>query len=133
MNTIVATTTSANLYPFVTKAALKERLASDPEFRKQAMVLLFELQTAHEQNTSTTLSKNRQGFMSSHAVHGTRIAKLIKAGEEPSSEDWTLIDAIAPRYTRQLACWHRAQAIANNPALKAVAALFSADDSDATE
>jgi len=121
------TSTTANLYPFVTKASLKIRLEAEPAFRHQAMVILFTLQTQYEQETSTTLNRNRQGFMSSHAVHGTRIAKLIKAGEPLSIEDEVRVDAIAPRYTRQLAVFFRAQAIAENPALKAVAALFSAD------
>ena len=121
---------AANLYPFVTKSTLKARLAAEPEFRAQAMVILLALQTQHEQDTSTTLSKNRQGFMSSHAVHGTRIAKAIKAGEILSDEDQGRVDAIAPRYTRQLAVYFRAKAIAEDPALKAVAALFSADNTD---
>jgi len=125
MNT--TTTTTANLYPFVTKAMLKARLEAEPAFRHQAMLILFALQTAHEQATDTTLNKNRQGFMSSHAVHGGRIARLIGAGETLSPEDEARVDSIAPRYTRQLAVYFRAQAIAENPALKAVAALFSAD------
>jgi len=125
MNT--TTTTTANLYPFVTKAMLKSRLESEPAFRHQAMLILFALQTAHEQATDTTLNKNRQGFMSSHAVHGGRIARLIGAGETLSPENEARVDSIAPRYTRQLAVYFRAQAIAENPALKAVAALFSAD------
>ena len=118
---------TANLYPFVTKATLKARLAAEPDFRHQAMVILLALQTQYEQDTSTTLNKNRQGFMSSHAVHGTRIAKAIKAGEPLSAEDEDRVNAIAPRYTRQLAVYFRAKAIAEDPALKAVAALFSAD------
>jgi hypothetical protein len=120
-------TTTANLYPFVTKAQIKAQLETDAEYRHQAMVILFTLQTEYEQQTSTTLNKNRQGFMSSHAVHGTRIARLIKAGEPLSAEDEARVDAIAPRYSRQLAVFWRAKEIADNPALKAVAALFSAD------
>lgn len=123
----MSNTTSANLYPFVTKAQIKAKLENDPEYRKQAMCILLALQTEHEQATESTLNKNRQGFMSSHAVHGTRVAKKIMTGEELSSEDWGHVDAIAPRYTRQLACYFRAKAIAENPALKTVAALFSAD------
>lgn len=119
-------TSSANLYPFLTKAQIKERLESDPEFRRQAMVILFTLQTQHEQDTSTTLNKNRQGFMSSHAVNGTRVAKKIQAGEELSPEDTAHVEAIAPRYSRQLAVYFRAKAIAEQPALQAVARLFSA-------
>jgi len=123
-------TTSANLYPFVTKAQIKAQLENDPEYRKQAMCILLALQTEHEQATESTLNKNRQGFMSSHAVHGTRIAKKIMAGEELSVEDWGKVDSIAPRYTRQLACYFRAKAIAENPALKTVASLFSAGGKD---
>ncbi len=125
--------TTANLYPFVTKAQIKERLEQDPQYRRQAMVILFALQTAYEQDTSTTLSKNRQGFMSSHSVWGTRIAKKLNAGEELSAEEVGKMDAIAPRYSRQLAVHFRAQMIAEQPALKAVAALFSAAGKDAPE
>lgn len=117
----------ANLYPFLTKAQIKDRLESDSEFRKQAILILFKLQTEHEQMTSSTLVRNRRGFMSSHAVHGTRIARLIEAGEPLSPEDEARVAEIAPRYSRQLATYFRAQAIAEQPELKAVAALFSAD------
>jgi hypothetical protein len=118
--------TSANLYPFVTKAALRERLSSDAAFRREAMVILFTLQTNWEQSTSSTKDKNRQGFMSSHAVNGSRVARKIAAGEELSPEDEAHVEKIAPRYTRQLAVYYRARAIAEQPALQAVAALFSA-------
>lgn len=120
------TPASANLYPFLTKAQIKERLESDPQFRLEAMAILLALQTEYEQQTSTTLNKNRQGFMSSHAVNGTRVARKINSGEELSSEDWRHVDAIAPRYSRQLAVFFRAKAIAEQPALQAVARLFSA-------
>jgi len=123
MNNTTATT--ANLYPFLTKAQIKERLTADSEFRKTAMVILFTLQTQYEQETSTTLNKNRQGFMSSHSVWGTKIARAIKAGEELTPEMHDKMDAIAPRYSRQLAVFFRAQAIAEQPALQAAAALFS--------
>jgi len=119
------TATTANLYPFLTKAQIKEKLAADADFRRKAMVILFTLQTAYEQDTSSTLNKNRQGFMSSHAVWGTKIAKAIKAGEELTPEMHDKMAAIAPRYSRQLAVYFRAQAIAEQPALKAAAALFS--------
>ena len=127
MTTAIETTKSANLYPFLTKAQIKARLEAEPAFRKEAMCLLHTLQTAWEQTSLQTKDKNRQGFMSSHAVHGGRIARLIGAGETLSPEDEARVDSIAPRYTRQLAVYFRAQAIAENPALKAVAALFSAD------
>jgi hypothetical protein len=118
---------SGNLYPFVTKAQIKEKLESDPLYRCEAMAILHTLQTEHEQATKSTLSKNRQGFMSSHAVKGSEVAVKIKAGEKLTEEDWKTVDKIAPRYSRQLATFARAQAIASDPALAKTAALFSAD------
>jgi len=118
---------SGNLYPFVTKATIKSQLETDPDFRVQAMAILHTLQTEHEQATKSTLNKNRQGFMSSHAVKGSKVAEKIKAGEKLTEEDWRVVDSIAPRYSRQLATYMRAKAIAENPALAQTAALFSAD------
>ena len=120
-------TISGNLYPFVTKATIKTRLDSDPQFRLQAMCILHTLQTEFEQETKQTLSKNRQGFMSSHASKGCTVAVKIKAGEKLTEEDWAVVNSIAPRYSRQLATWSRAQAIANDPALAKVAEMFSAN------
>ena len=120
-------TTSANLYPFVTKTQIKNRLETEPTFRLQAMAILHTLQTEHEQATKSTKNKNRQGFMSSHAVKGSTVAEKIKAGEPLSDEDMQTVDKIAPRYSRQLATFFRAQAIANDPALAKVANMFSAD------
>ena len=118
--------TTANLYPFITKAQLKTRLQEDSSFRKEAIVILFALQTSWEQDTASTKDKNRQGFMSSHAVNGSKVARKIIAGEDLSPEDEVHVNRIAPRYTRQLALYFRAKAIAEQPALQAVAALFSA-------
>lgn len=123
----MTTNNTGNLYPFVTKAQIKAKLESDPQYRCEAMAILHTLQTEHEQATKTTLNKNRQGFMSSHAVRGSEVAVKIKAGEKLTEEDWAIVDKIAPRYSRQLATFARAQAIANDPALAKTAALFSAD------
>jgi hypothetical protein len=116
----------ANLYPFLSKAQIKARLDSDPGFCREVMCVLLKLQTEHEQATETTLNRNRQGFMSSHAVHGTRIAKKILSGEPLSGDEDAKVAEIAPRYSRQMACYFRARAIAEQPELAAVAALFSA-------
>jgi hypothetical protein len=118
------------LYPFLTKNQIKERLVNEPEFQKEAMVLLLQFQTDHEQATETTKDRNRQGFMSSHAVNGTRVAKKIVNGEDLSDDDWAKIGAIAPRYSRQLAHYYRAKMLVEQPELRKVAALFSADISE---
>ena len=118
---------SGNLYPFVTKRSIKERLDSDQAYRIEAMAILHTLQTEHEQATKSTLNKNRMGFMSSHAVKGSKVAEKIKAGEPLTEEDLAVCDTIAPRYSRQLATFARAQAIANDPALAKTAEMFSAN------
>jgi hypothetical protein len=114
-------------YPFVSKNIIKAQLEADPEYRKSAIVMLFQKQTEHEQATKSTLSRNRVGFMSSHSVRGSTIAQKVLAGEALTDEDWEQINKIAPRYSRQLACFMRAEAIAANPELARVAAMFSAD------
>jgi len=121
-----------NLYPFVTKNQIKTRLTESPAFRCEAMAILHTLQTEFEQGTRSTRDKNRQGFMSSHAVNGSRVAEKIKAGAELTAEDWEHIDRIAPRYTRQLALVLRARQLVEQPELAAVAKLFSADVSGAS-
>jgi hypothetical protein len=118
---------SGNLYPFVTKKTIKAKLDTDQAYRIQAMAILHTLQTEHEQATNSTVVKNRQGFMSSHAVKGSKVALKIKAGEPLSPEDLDVVDTIAPRYSRQLATFARAQAIAADPALAATAEMFSAN------
>lgn len=110
-------------YPFVTKAQIAASL-QDFGVACAAMVILFERQTAFEQETASTLNKNRRGFMSSHAVHGTRIAKALKAGEALSEEDAARVLAIAPRYTRQLAEHFREVALQQDPTLAEKASCF---------
>jgi|HubBroStandDraft_6_1064221.scaffolds.fasta_scaffold180191_2 hypothetical protein len=118
---------TGNLYPFITKAQIKAKLAASFEYRCEAVALLHTLQTAHEQATLSTLNRNHQGFMSSHSVKGSKVAMKLKAGEPLTAEDAETVDRIAPRYSRQLATFARAQAIANDPALAEVARVFSAD------
>jgi hypothetical protein len=111
-------------YPFVTKAQIKARLDADPEYRKEVIVTLYQLQTEDEQESGSTRHSNRYGFMSSHAVNGSRLAVKIQAGEPLTEKDHDLIDAIAPRYSRQLATLAREEAIVADPSLKSVAAVF---------
>jgi hypothetical protein len=128
---------TTNLYPFVSKSTVKAQLEGSYEFRLQAMTTLLAMQTTHEQATESTVSRNRVGFMSSHAKHGTRIAKLIADGQPLTDEDVALVNTIAPRYSRQIASFMRDEAIRQNPELAKTAALFSvkvpADVTDATD
>ena len=122
---------TANLYPFLTKAQIAERLYQSFEARCEAMCLLHTLQTEYEQSRRVTLSRNRQGFMSSHAVVGSRVAEKLKAGETLEDEDVIAINKIAPRYTRQLAVYERAKQIAENPELQKFVAMFGEQTEEA--
>jgi hypothetical protein len=119
---------STNLYPFTTKKSIMARLATDPAYRNEVMVQLYHAQTYREQCTNSTIVSNKVGFMSSHSVHGSRIAKKLIAGETLTAEDQAKVDAIAPRYSRQIALFMRAEAIAANPELAEVAKTFSANN-----
>lgn len=113
-----------NQYPYVTKKEIKANIEGDIDYACACIVTLWHRQTEHEQNTESTLTRNRSGFMSSHAVHGSRIAKKILAGEDLSEEDVARVQAIAPRYTKQLAAAARSKALEENPELAAQAAVF---------
>lgn len=115
---------SNNNYPFQSKAAIKARLTDDAAFRHECLVVLYNRQTADEQDTKETKWRNKMGFMSSHAVHGTRIAQLVIAGEAISDEDEGRIEAIVPRYSKQLAAHFRDAAKAENPELAEAGSTF---------
>lgn len=124
-NAATATSDSPKkLYPFLTKAQIKARLSTDHGFCCQAILILYALQTEHEQAKSTTVDRNRHGFMSSHAVRGTALAKKLQAGDALTDEESAQVDEIASHYSRQLAVYFRAQEITNQPALREIAALF---------
>lgn len=122
--TTMTTTNSSKLYPFETKAQIAAKLAGSDEAVKTAIVRLWTEQTKHEQETKTTEVKNRRGFMSSHAVNGSKLAEKIQSGAELSAEEMDKARAMACRYTRQLAVFSREDALAANPELRATAAIF---------
>jgi hypothetical protein len=111
-------------YPFLTKAQIAANIANDFGFACSVITTLYERQTTFEQETKSTLNKNRRGFMSSHAVNGTKVALKIKAGEPLTDEDRGHVEAIAPRYTKQMADHFRQAAIEADPTLAEKAACF---------
>jgi hypothetical protein len=111
-------------YPFLTKAQIAASIGSDFQFACSVIVTLYDRQTTFEQETKSTLNKNRRGFMSSHAVNGTKLALKIRAGEDLTDEDVARVHEIAPRYTKQMADHFRQAAIEADPALAAKAACF---------
>ena len=88
------------------------------------MVLMYWLQTEAEQQARDTKDRNRAGFMSSHAWHGTRIAEQLIAGESLSEEDVARVREIAPRYSKQVTRQLIRAALADNPRLAAYAVTF---------
>ena len=114
-----------NMYPFVGAKAVKAKLESSREARELAFVTLFHLQTEFEQEKQETKDRNKRGFMSSHAWHGSRIAKAMIAGETLSDEDSARIDEYAVRYSKQMTAALRSQAIADEPELGVTARQFS--------
>ena len=113
-------------YPFRSKRAILDQVAEDDAFMLHCLCILHDRQTAHEQATKSTKSKNRQGFMSSHAVRGCELAEKVKSNEPLSDEEVGLARAITGRYGKQLAAHYRAEVIARNPELAKVAEVFSA-------
>lgn len=123
MNTTIkqAATTS---YPFLSKNQIKDRLAHDLLFVADCAQIMQERQTAYEQATLTTKDRNRQGWMSSHAVNGGKLTAKIRNGEEISAEEVLKLQEMVSHYGKQLASHFRALAVEENPALKATAAIF---------
>lgn len=113
-------------YPFASKA---EILASQSDFAVCVVHLmsLYAAQTADEQAEENTKFKNRRGFMSSHAVTGSKLAVKIKGGEELTDEEVAKVRSIVCRYGKQLAAFAREEKMAANPELRAIAEIFSAD------
>lgn len=112
-------------YPFVTKSALKARIAADDGFVVQCLLVMLDRQTDYEQESKSTVVRNRAGFMSSHAVKGTTLG--VKArGEGLTSEETEDARALVGRYVRQLASHFRQEAIASDPSLAEAARVFSA-------
>jgi hypothetical protein len=111
-------------YPFLTKAQILDRIQNDFSFACQVICILHDRQTEWEQENKATLDRNRRGFMSSHAVHGSRIAVALKNGEILSPEDQVRVDEMAPRYTKQMAGHFREEAIKADPTLAEKAACF---------
>ena len=107
--TFAIKTAAQNSYPYVTKSEVKARLETDPDFRVSALLVLYKRQTEDEREAKDTKWKNRRGFMSSHAVNGSRLAEKVICGEELTEEDHGKIEAIVTRYSKQLAAHYRAE------------------------
>ncbi len=113
-------------YPFATKAQI---LDSQSDFATclEHLDQLYVAQTSDEQQQESTFVKNKAGFMSSHAVTGSKLAVKARSGEALTPEEQDNVRSIVCRYGKQLASFSRQAAIAKNPELAKIAAIFSAD------
>jgi len=116
--------TASNLYPFLTKAQIKEQLLTETDFVHTACLILAGRQTDDERETKDTKWKNRRGFMSSHAKFGTEMAEKLAAGEELSEEQESKLSSVVCHYTKQLAAHFRAEALESNPELAEQGRVF---------
>jgi len=114
-------------YPFRSKRSILDQVAADDAFMLHCLCVLHDRQTEHEQATKSTKSKNRRGFMSSHAVRGCELAEKVKGGDALTDEDTEKARTIVGRYGRQLAQHFREEAISANPDLAKAAEVFSAN------
>ena len=114
-------------YPFPSKRQIVARISADREFALSCLVVLYRNQTAYEQETKQTLNRNKRGFMSSHAVNGTKLAEKHLAGEILEPEETALAYEIVSHYGRQLARHLREDMVRQDPSLAEAARIFSAD------
>lgn len=122
--TTINTAAVSNNYPFVTKAQLAGRIATDDDFVKECLVIMYRRQTTDEQEEKDTKYRNKRGFMSSHAVRGTELALKVVADEWINPEEMELARSIVKSYTKQLAGHFRTQTLAERPELADQAKVF---------
>jgi hypothetical protein len=112
-------------YPFIGEKAVRAALQSDYDLQEAVLVMLYHLQTQDEQATRDTKTKNRAGFMSSDAFHGTRIAEALVLGLCLEHEDIERVQRIATKYAKQTTVQLRRVAMQQDARLAAYATVFS--------
>lgn len=113
-------------YPFLGQKAIKTVLDADADVQRLTVELLYQLQTEDEQAKRDTKERNKCGFMSSDAWHGSRIAQALEAGAMLNDEDEARVPKIACKYSKQLSVQLRRLALVRDPKLAGLAAVFSA-------
>ncbi len=124
--TDMANASTDNGYPFATRAEIKERLdaGDDTEFALDALLILDGRQVDVEREQRETIFKNRVGWMSSHAVWGSRLASKHAMGETLTDEEMGRVHGMVCRYSRQLAAHFRMVAKAQTPELASKGEVF---------
>jgi hypothetical protein len=144
-NTTTANTSSSNLYPFMTKTQVIDRLQKDDAFVMTCFQVLCGRQVEDEKDKGETLYKNRSGLSSSDSVKVTKLATALAAEGEtisPQILDWSDITPAAKEtvvafcrqslccgkgigsYNKQLAAHFRNEAMKASPELAKAAGVF---------
>lgn len=118
---------STGEYPFLGQKQVKAVLEADYDLQEQVIVLMHQLQTEQEQSKRDTEVRNKVGFMSSHAWHGSRIAEALQAGAILEHDDIARVSKMAVVYSKQMAVQLRRLALVRDPKLAGLAAQFSAN------
>lgn len=113
-----------NLYPFMTKAQIKTRILEDESFALECARIMTSRQTDYEVSAKSTIVKNRAGWMSSHAVFGTKCTEKLDRGEALEPNEVARLTEMVSHYSKQLASHFRDQAVNENPALAAAGRIF---------
>jgi hypothetical protein len=108
---------TTNGYPFTTRKQIVDRIATEPLFAVECVVVL---QAQHEARATGGVGV---GWMASHARAAIELAARLAAGD-PSAADLEEAAELAVRYSKRLAAHFRARDLAERPELNAVAAVF---------
>jgi hypothetical protein len=105
-------------YPFVTKGEVAARLAEDPRYREECLMILCERELGR-------VGHNHMGLMSSHLHRGHRVAESVAVGQELAADDAAWLASVIPQYVKQIAQTLRDRALAADPSLERAARAYS--------
>jgi hypothetical protein len=86
----------------VSKELIKEKVATNPEWAKHAIVALFNYQTAMEQAAESTQDQNKVGFNACDAEILTSFAKQVLQGRNLTQRQLAVAFKKLPKYSNQL-------------------------------
>ena len=81
---------------------VKALIADRDDAVYRVLTLMYDLQTANEQNAESTSESNGQGFSASHAEFGSILAKVIKTKGVLTERQMIYGRRIAGHYARQV-------------------------------
>jgi len=81
---------------------VKNQLSINPAWAEKALVRLYELQTADEQDSDTAAVRNGQGFNGRDAAFGSSLARWIQSGKSLSQKQLGFAFKMLPKYAGQI-------------------------------